>query len=97
MDSLGQNTSDQSCVACVAPRRLLTSAQYRMCVREIYRDTATLSAPSEYLFQAADFHLPLDLGSALNVQDSWARVASEVLHNDARWNSKREMGRSFQR
>lgn len=88
-DQLGQNTSDQTCTQCVAPRRLLTSAQYRMCIREIYRDPETLSAPSEYLFQPADFHLDLSRDAALNSASTiWTTIATNILGNDDAWSRK---------
>jgi hypothetical protein len=93
-DSLGQQTSNQSCVSCLAPRRLLNSAQYRMCIREIYRDEQSMAAPAEYTFQPADFHFPLDRDTALNVPSTmWTRVANQVLNNDKVWAKKKKISK----
>jgi len=70
LDTLLQSTSDQSCENCYSPRRLLTSAGYRLCIREIYPPNST-NTPSEYTFMEANYHLDLNAKTADNPEYIW--------------------------
>eukprot|EP01119_Soliformovum_irregulare_P011568 TRINITY_DN2911_c0_g1_i1.p1 TRINITY_DN2911_c0_g1~~TRINITY_DN2911_c0_g1_i1.p1 ORF type:complete len:629 (-),score=162.68 TRINITY_DN2911_c0_g1_i1:176-2062(-) len=70
MDSVGQNTFDQDCTECLSPRRLLTSATYRMTAREIYGPQDN-EIPLEYKFVPADFRLMKTRDTAERSQLLW--------------------------
>eukprot|EP01119_Soliformovum_irregulare_P012029 TRINITY_DN3091_c0_g1_i3.p1 TRINITY_DN3091_c0_g1~~TRINITY_DN3091_c0_g1_i3.p1 ORF type:complete len:629 (+),score=164.53 TRINITY_DN3091_c0_g1_i3:284-1888(+) len=73
LDSLDQNTSDQSCTTCLAPRRLLTSAAFRMCTREIYGPD-DFDLPLEYRFLQADFQLETSRATAEYPELIWEQL-----------------------
>ena len=84
LDQLLQDTSDQS-IDNLCPRQLLTSASFRLCIREVYRNETQTDTPLEYVQQNADFHFPLTRTLALNTTELWAFVSSKVLQPDDIW------------
>lgn len=86
MDLLKQNTNDQTCTTCTAPRRLLTTAAYRMCIREVYRDLhrRNLHVPLEYSFQPATFHFSESRDNVLNPSLMWEALASKFFGGSSR-------------
>jgi len=73
LDTLLQSTEDQGCLNCFSPRRLLTSAGYRMCIREIY-PPGDSSTPLEYTFLPADYHLDLNAQTAEHPEYIWLQA-----------------------
>eukprot|EP00010_Vexillifera_abyssalis_P008541 CAMPEP_0201545506 /NCGR_PEP_ID=MMETSP0173_2-20130828/2002_1 /ASSEMBLY_ACC=CAM_ASM_000268 /TAXON_ID=218659 /ORGANISM="Vexillifera sp., Strain DIVA3 564/2" /LENGTH=619 /DNA_ID=CAMNT_0047953921 /DNA_START=154 /DNA_END=2013 /DNA_ORIENTATION=- len=73
LNTLKQETGDLGCSSCSAPRNLLTSAAYRLCIREIYGPD-NLNQPLEYTWQPADFHHNLDEHTAQQGQLIWPQI-----------------------
>ena len=77
LDQLLQNTDDQTNTNALSPRRLLTSAAFRLCIREVYKNDVDLDAPLEYTFQPADVHLPFSRETALAPELLWSEVGQK--------------------
>eukprot|EP01126_Amoeba_proteus_P032714 TRINITY_DN3193_c0_g1_i10.p1 TRINITY_DN3193_c0_g1~~TRINITY_DN3193_c0_g1_i10.p1 ORF type:complete len:454 (-),score=71.46 TRINITY_DN3193_c0_g1_i10:41-1402(-) len=84
MDELGQATGDQSCTDCYAPRRLLTTAAFRLCNREVYKSVDKTDAPLEYTFQPSDFHVGLTREETFDQVLQWEK-AKTLLQTDSLW------------
>ena len=85
LDALLQDTADQTQTDSLAPRQLLTSATFRVCIREAYRDVNHTDVPLEYVQQNSNFHFPLTRDQALEPENIWSFTRSKVLANDDLW------------
>jgi hypothetical protein len=79
LDALLQNTTDQTDTASLAPRQLLTSAAFRMCIREIYKSSSSFDTPLEYDQQDADYHWLFSREEALDPQLLWTNIQNKLL------------------
>eukprot|EP01119_Soliformovum_irregulare_P013817 TRINITY_DN3712_c0_g1_i2.p1 TRINITY_DN3712_c0_g1~~TRINITY_DN3712_c0_g1_i2.p1 ORF type:complete len:288 (-),score=84.72 TRINITY_DN3712_c0_g1_i2:58-921(-) len=77
LDTLYQETWDMTCVDCLAPRRLITSAYFRICIREIFGPDASQSqTPLEYTFLPADYKMDNTLVTAQSIEEVWPIAAT---------------------
>jgi hypothetical protein len=83
LDQLFQDTANQQLTDSLAPRRLLTTAGFRLCIREAYRNATSTDFPLEYVQQNADFQFPVSRDMALNPSLIWEFVKTKVLANPA--------------
>src|SRR3989338_8151642 len=72
LNRLLQKSGDLNCASCTSPRNLLTTAGYRMCIREIYGPD--LEMPLEYTWQPADFRHPLSSETAVHHELLWPEM-----------------------
>lgn len=72
LNTLLQQTGDLSCKTCTAPRNLITSAGYRMCIREIYGPQPAM--PLEYTWQPATYRHPLSYNTAVHHEQLWPEM-----------------------
>jgi hypothetical protein len=79
LDELRQDTGRQECSDCLAPRRLLTTAAFRLCNREVYRSVSDTATPLEYTQQNADERLQFTRETALNPSALWHDVQQRFL------------------
>ena len=79
LDELLQETGRQDCSECLAPRRLLTSAAFRLCIRQIYRSADDTAVPLEYTQQNADSRIQFSRASALDPAALWSDVRQRFL------------------
>ncbi len=79
LDALLQNTGDQTCLDCLAPRRLLTTAAFRICIREVYKNVTDTDTPLEYVQQNADEHIQFTRQTALDPEMLWSSVIDRFL------------------
>lgn len=87
LDELHQDTMNQTCVDCLAPRQLITSAQFRLAVREGYgplpnkttnshvdEEVFDTTLPLEYTYFPADIRVPNTKQTALHPECLWGEV-----------------------
>jgi len=75
LDNLLQNTNDQTCTSCLAPRRLRTSGGFRLCIREIYGPINNFALPLEFTWQPSDYHIDNTELIAENPEYVWLQAA----------------------
>jgi hypothetical protein len=75
LDQLLQDTSNQALVTSLAPRQLLTSGAFRLCIREIYKNFTSTDVPLEYDQQNADVHWQFSRDEAMDPENLWMRAS----------------------